>query len=370
MKKTAIFGFRTDNIGDDMQAYAAACHLPGIHRLVNRDRMFAEELTLPHQVIFNSWFMQGHEYGLPAPEIEPIIFGFCVGNENFLTPEWLDYLRARQPIACRDHHTVDVLTGHGIEAYWSGCLTLFFGRMFKPVPRHKRNGVLFVDISEEAEREFIPETYRKQAVRISNFPAVNIRNQPLERFAALAKLCDQLRHAELVVSRRLHVVLPCVGFQTPAVALPKADVAKARNRFRGFDQFLNIGFQEDSPEKQRLDWNNLSVPKLPAEIERTYEQFRKLLATKLGKEVNDAHELAYIRDTLTLENPGMGFEPGAVTLKFGKESEDCPIVRWTDKEIEIRVAEFATMRRWDLKVTIQTHKSPDIRKFDLWKLVK
>ncbi|MHB9292886.1 hypothetical protein Holit_01999 [Hollandina sp. SP2] len=45
-----------------------------------------------------------------------------------LSPAGIKYLKKHEPIGCRDYGTVKLLGKYGINAYFSGCLTLTLGR--------------------------------------------------------------------------------------------------------------------------------------------------------------------------------------------------------------------------------------------------
>jgi hypothetical protein len=367
-RKTGLFGFRTQNIGDDVQSYAAACHFPTIDRLIDRDQFAFEEFSEPHTVIFNSWFMAGDTFATPRDSIDPLFFGFCVGKEAILNKAWLSYLEKHQPIGCRDTFSVEILAKHGIKAYWTGCLTLYFGRAFKPVPAEQRSGVVILDISPETEERVIPPELRERATRLSNFIPGRHQQNRVARFAAVARLCDQLRRAELVITRRLHAALPCVGFQTPVIALPKEAISLAKRRFSGYESFLPMAYQGEIAAEQSLDWDRRTPPEVPAELEQHYQSLLRQIEERVGKPPSELYEKAFYSDRITLRNPGLGCEPGRVLISTESDEVECDIFQWTDREIEVYFPNFATLERWTCQVMIEPRKGkriPELRLSDL-----
>ena len=141
----AVFGLRTPNLGDDLQALTVATISPYVSTLINRERIGWRQVSEPHVFVMNFWFMSGGYRWAPHETIRPIFHGFCIGRDEVLKYRWVDYLRRHQPIGCRDQHSVELLRAKGIEAFWTGCMTLFLGRYVEPVPQERRKGVLFVD---------------------------------------------------------------------------------------------------------------------------------------------------------------------------------------------------------------------------------
>ena len=214
--KVGLLGFETTNIGDDLQAIATSLNLPFVDRLIDREKLADARFDEPHFLIMQSWFTR-QWFRPPSASIDPYYFAFCVGRASMSRGLWPRHLRARQPIGARDHETMRRLTAMGVESFWSGCLTLRIGSFLESVPAEAREGVYFVDLHPEAER-LVPEALRERAIRMSNEVPPALMADPLARMARAAALNDRLRRAEVVVTRRLHTALPCVGLTVNAAA--------------------------------------------------------------------------------------------------------------------------------------------------------
>jgi len=270
----AIFGFTTPNLGDDVQALAAALLLPQVDAYVDRDNLDKVKLSEPHQLIMNSWFAIKRHKAVPSDSVIPHYFGQCVGNPKILNSVWLNEWKKRAPIGCRDTYSVDALTERGISAFFSGCLTTWMGRFFKPP--EKREGIVFVDVPEQIEK-FIPQNVRDRATRITNFISTKSLNQ-IERFKKTAELCDIVRTAEAVVTRRLHTALPCVGFGTPVTVYLEGSV-KNRRRFSGMDRFLPISFHDGESIVEGEQWIEPVAVNVPSDLEAGFNQLLNQLGS-------------------------------------------------------------------------------------------
>lgn len=267
LAKHAIFGFTTPNLGDDVQAIAAALLLPKVDAYVDRDALDRVRFDVPHHLIMNSWFAIKRYAAIPHRSLVPHYFGFSVGRDELINPSWLAEWARHASIGCRDRHSVMLLRRNGVDAHFTGCLTTWMGR-FLPPPA-KRDGVLFVDVPAAME-PYIPEKVRRNAVRLTS-GITEQRHDPQARFLAAARLLDTLRAAELVVTRRLHVALPCVGFGTP-VAVYLEDDAKNRRRFSGSDALLPMVLHDGEKPVDGPAWREPATASLPPEMEDAFEK--------------------------------------------------------------------------------------------------
>ena len=350
----AVFGLRTPNLGDDLQALTVATISPYISTLINRERIGWRQVSEPHVFVMNFWFMSKGYRWAPHETIRPIFHGFCVGRDEVLEYRWVDYLRRHQPIGCRDQHSVELLRAKGIEAFWTGCMTLFLGRYVEPVPPEQRKGVLFVDVPPEAEA-LIPEHIRSRAERLTNTCPPQIRDDPLARWSRIAAISDRLRYAELVVTRRLHTALPCVGFQTPFV-LTISNQWKDLRRFSGYLDFIpNLKYGPGESGNQ-IAWDDVKpVTPLP-EHEVHFAKLLERMKEVFGS-LNEHKSPAFAcMNRFRIPNPGLGEMPGAARIRFGTEDIVRLPQRWSDRFIDLEVEGFAGFERFDVPVELQGFK--------------
>ncbi|MFD1702630.1 polysaccharide pyruvyl transferase family protein [Methylopila henanensis] len=360
--RAAAFGFSTYNIGDDIQSYAALARLPRLDALIARDRMAIEALDGPHLAIFNSWFKQGQDYRTPHPSIEPALFGFALGADKLLTSAWKPWLAARDPIGARDLDSAELLRATGLAADWVGCLTLFIGRGLPPVPEDQRRGVLIVDLPDEAIAAHVPARLREGAEVISNFLPPLTQGDPLMRYAALARLLERLRTARLVITRRLHVALPCVGFGTPVVALPDRGISNALRRFSGFRDFVPTAFLDDPASLAAIDWDEVRPAVIPEPLVRAADRLESDLAARFGMAAPQLKAPLYDGRPLTLRNPGLGPEPMTVTLSMRGVRRACRADWWSTEAIELELPWFSGVERMMLDVSVTPRRSGAVRR--------
>lgn len=268
LMKYAIFGFTTPNLGDDVQAIAAAMLFPKVDAYVDRDALDKVRLGEPHHLIMNSWFAIKRHAAVPHRSLVPYYFGYTVGRPELVNKAWRAEWARHPVIGCRDLPSVDLLRRNGIEARFTGCLTTWLGRhVLEPA---NRKGALFVDVPPAMEA-FIPEEIRRKAVRLTN-ATTEPQAPPLRRLLAAARLMDALRSAEMVVTRRLHVALPCVGFRTP-VTVYLHDDEKNRRRFSGSDALLPMVLH-DGERPIGMPWRAPAIAAIPPDMEAGFQALR------------------------------------------------------------------------------------------------
>jgi hypothetical protein len=276
--KNAIFGYSTPNVGDDVQALAAALLLPSVDAYVNRDALDQVRLSERHRVVMNSWFAVKRYRAVPSSSLSPIYHGFCVGRPELLNDTWEAEWRSRGSIGCRDRYSVDTLRQRGIAAHFTGCLTTFMGGFFEQPA--KREGVVFVDVPEGVQHH-IPRELQDRAEFVT--AEIDKGLSQVERWYAAAKLLDRLRTAEMVVTRRLHAALPCVGFKTPVTVYLENDI-KNRRRFGGSDEILPMIFHDgEEPIDNRPGWRTPEVCSASPEMEEHFQALTFGLGTNFGR---------------------------------------------------------------------------------------
>lgn len=353
--KVGLLGFTTSNLGDDMQSIATALNLPYVDRFVLRDGLSRLKLDERHFCIMQSWF-SGEKWWAPSSAIDPLFFGFCFGREGMRMGQWPSYLVRHQPIGARDLSSMNRLANVKAGSYWTGCLTLRAGSFFRPVPPEERSGVYMVDVRPEVEH-LVPKTIRDRAVRISNEMPPGIHDDPIARFSYMSSVCDTLRRAELVVTRRLHTALPCVGFRTP-VAVIIAEGKGNNHRFSGFDRFVPVHYYKDTSEvgpASGIDWNKLGPVDIAEELDERYAELRARIADRLGAVGDSQYDNVYQRHTLRIPNPGLGPESGRVMIDLGMTKVERAPFSWTDREVVVTFDSFASFERFRAPVLLQKH---------------
>lgn len=212
-------GYKFDeafNLGDDIQTIAACNALGHVDGRVSRERL--NRVDEPCIVCLNGFFMGSNNWP-PSDFVIPIFFSFHISpkfESVICSPKGLEYLRRFQPIGCRDSGTVAILHKHGVEAYYSKCLTLTFDRRTE-VPRAGK--VYVVGVNKRIARS-IPEHLRRNAITV-NQSKIQLPDVPTDVKLALANgLLDTYRsQASLVITSKIHCAMPCIAMGIPVVFL-------------------------------------------------------------------------------------------------------------------------------------------------------
>lgn len=250
MARIAVVDTPTKNIGDWIQTLAALQFAPNAE-FVTRDEIGDEARDL--KIIGNAWWMEGDKFPRLDQDILPISMHIApkTGTKMF---EWL---KAKEPIGCRDTDTVERLKAAGIDAYFSGCLTLTF-----PEYRGKREGIIYVDRVPEEWKKI--DWGGKKITYISHHVKGAEKWTPQERMEYARKQLELYKTAELVITKRLHVALPCVAFGTPVITYQETFTPE---RFSGYN--LPTELTSTNPE----DYKVTRPVKLIAELKRRVKEY-------------------------------------------------------------------------------------------------
>ena len=251
MKYGLITFNKTQNIGDDIQSYAAIKYLPQIDYYIEREALneFVPEKNEIVTTIMNGWYL--HDiYGMPpSPFLNPLITSIHLTNHledkcpEYLSGIFIEYLKKNQLIGCRDNLVRKYLSEQGVENFFSGCLTLTIEK-FADV--EKKDYICAVDIEEELV-EKIKEESKCEVVELTH--EVNIEdNSKLSyeiRMKNVEELLKKYQAAKCVITNRLHCVLPCLALGTPVLLINNTESIDVKNRLGDYLEMLNHMTKDD-----------------------------------------------------------------------------------------------------------------------------
>lgn len=210
---------RTTNIGDAIQTVAITRLLGGVSAGIFRDAPIPELCTEVPFVV-NGWL----GWGSAASDGNCLFAGVHLGHRE---PEYVPWIRkSRYPVGARDEYTRGFLAANRIAAQTIGCATLTLPRYLGP-----RHGRYSIDVAP------LPGTQFETSI-IADLRWADPWDLALHRL-------DQLRTAEIVYTRRIHVVLPCLAFGTPVV-FPAREFRDLFDKSR-LSILHDIGFVYDEP---------------------------------------------------------------------------------------------------------------------------
>jgi hypothetical protein len=208
------------NIGDYVQGIAVQ------QALGSRDVVLLEREDLasyrgdPLKVVGQGWYSHTDGAWPPSPAIDYLPFGIHVtppSYERFTREASLAALRRLSPIGCRDHVTRKFLVSHGIDAYFSSCLTV---TIQPSAVVRKPEAIYLIDASPSA-LGLLPASLASLPVRRLSHLIEQPANRVLsheEWFAvAQSRLDEYYAKAAVVVTSRLHALLPSLAMGIPCL---------------------------------------------------------------------------------------------------------------------------------------------------------
>lgn len=258
------------NVGDYVQSLAARQFLPQVDQYMNREKL-AEYSGNPIKLIMNGWFTHNHSNWVPVDNIDPLFVSFHVNSTAapfMLDEKGINYLKKHGPIGCRDKYTAKILQDKGIDAYFTGCLTLtldnykvddsergdkiyivdpFYNYPTKDkvflTPKHTvksvLNGNIFKlnQIQKQLER-VIDQEVLKNAEYVTQIKPIGKETDD-EKFAYAEECLKKYAKAKLVITSRIHCALPCLAMGTPVIFLNAFNTFVDTCRFDGIAELFN-----------------------------------------------------------------------------------------------------------------------------------
>ncbi len=258
MQNGIIYFPESTNIGDDIQTYAASL-LVSQPELCNREKL--DELPEKTRLLCNGWFMENSKHWPPSKNVDSLFVSFHISGKNkktMTTEKAIEYYKQHEPIGCRDYDTLNLLESFGVDAYFSGCLTLTLPKY----EREKSDEVLFVDVlrtnytknyRETVVKNIIPKSYRNNVKFVSHI-SDDLKHLDAEtRMAQAQQMLERYGKAKLVFTSLIHCALPCIALGTPVVFIDfgfNNNQAK-RDRFNGIIDLFKIESNLSAPFMQR-----------------------------------------------------------------------------------------------------------------------
>ena len=207
-----------DNIGDDIQTLAAI-------ELLRKNNIFEYSLIEresihtydgePITLIMNGWWAHGNQQIFPLPDqITPVFISFHCASRPHVIVNNFEYFKKHEPIGCRDQATVDFLSENGVEAYFTGCLTLAFDT-YEGMYDTVRKGEYVVDDTWLEPR--VREHYKKYTdnwIHVAHkglLSDATKSSDPIARLEMARHILQCYKHAENIITSRLHCALPAIA---------------------------------------------------------------------------------------------------------------------------------------------------------------
>lgn len=286
-------GKKTFNIGDYIQSLAARQYIPNVDYYINREELgsFQGDET---KLITNGWFTHKPKTWIPHPNIKPLFISFHINKyaqDDMLSHQGIEYLKKFSPIGCRDYHTTQTLQENGIDAYFSGCLTLTLDK-YKVNDNEKSNNIYIVDplFNYPSKKKFLTSfnSIRKY-IKNGDIFKLNSINKILEKhfsnnllqhakyiehelpshtyseeqkFEIAEDLLQKYARARLVITSRIHCALPCLALGTPVIFINGFDFIGDTCRFNGLTDLFNRIDVNNKDQTTTLNYSNNPLEKI------------------------------------------------------------------------------------------------------------
>lgn len=232
MKKYAVLGYDTINIGDDIQSFIASTLVKPSY-IVMRDN-YEEvydfetgervELTEKVYLIMNGWFMHGSEWKGPSKTMEgikfpyesefivPIFISTCLSPDckDLSSIKSIEYYKKYSPILCRDKTTLKMLQENGVESEFFGCITSNLDIEDVPDNQDYKNLYSGKTLFVHGDDLFRFDSIRtnEEPLIINHYIQELKKVNPKDRIVAAGDLLSQYKYCSKIYTTRLHCLLP------------------------------------------------------------------------------------------------------------------------------------------------------------------
>lgn len=237
MKYGVLYHRYTQNLGDDIQAYASSRFLPQIDYIIDREELdtFKSNNNEAVNVIMSAWMFRKKWNWPPTPNIYPLFVGIHMirktvqGKASPLVDEGFkglgkEYLDSYGPIGCRDEPTARFFKKLSIDSFFSGCITLTLPEFKKEKP--KKDYICLVDLPKNVKNK-IKDQLKDENIEIKTYTHINRDHDNQfhdmtweERAKNVEERLQIYQNAKCVVTIRLHATLPCLAMGVPVLWVP------------------------------------------------------------------------------------------------------------------------------------------------------
>jgi len=207
----ALLRYTTRNLGDDIQTFAVRQFID-TDASVDRDRLRKE--SADRDVVLYGWLLQSRQWPpLSTQRVHPLSIHVAPRSRPLLAKH-IDWWGPLGTIPCRDSSTAEFFLSHSIPAIFEGCVSLTLNRWVE----REAGCVVLVDVPADESQQLHVE-FSQVLTGTHNIRYAQQSDQTFRQAAARAAL-ETYQRAEMVVTSRLHALLPCLAFGTPVLYVP------------------------------------------------------------------------------------------------------------------------------------------------------
>lgn len=293
IKYGIIYFKETENLGDDIQTYAAIKFLPKIDYVIEREKLctFLPDKNEMITTILNGWYMHDLTAFPPSPFINPLIIStHFTDSLSKKKPIYFDnffynYLKKYEPIGLRDNLIKEYLDEEKIKNYFSGCLTLTI-EPFENI--NQEDKICLADVDGEIV-EKVKKTSKYKSI-ITTTHKLNSKINSLLTFEERMKNVEEqlklYQSSKLVITSRLHVALPCLALKVPVLLIYDDSNLDVKNRLSSYLDLLN-----HTSKSSFLDSPNYNI-----KVKNEYTQYKESLEQSVHEFINKSKDIKYEED--------------------------------------------------------------------------
>ena len=259
------------NVGDYIQSLAAKQFLQQVDEYISREKLNSYDKGKT-KLIMNGWFTHNTQRWTPSDDIVPLFVSLHLNSMSapyMLDEKGIAYLKKQEPIGCRDKYTVETLKAKGIDAYFTGCLTLTLDSykvddsersdniyIVDPLYSYPLKKVVFSSFRKFVKgiimgeffklgkikkhlRQFIDDDILNNACYAEQSISAKRCYSDADKFAMAEDLLHKYARAKLVITSRIHCALPCLAMGTPVIFINGFDNIIDSCRFDGILELFN-----------------------------------------------------------------------------------------------------------------------------------
>lgn len=250
----------TINLGNEIQSIAARRFLPKVDYYIEHHKIqdFNEDKNV--KTIMNAWYLNCPEAWPPSENIDPLLVSMHFNStksteEAVLSKESRQYFENYGPVGCRDVYTAEFLNDNGIDAYYTGCLTLTLDSGNKYNQKDEDNQYVLVN-SDYSKRlvSYLKDKTDKKIYVINQDFAPSFKKAWLdsipkslynhtsyydgqEKLFLAENMLRLYENASCVITDRLHCALPSMALKTPVLLF---NTRQKQERFDGLRNLFTV----------------------------------------------------------------------------------------------------------------------------------
>ncbi|WP_298500979.1 polysaccharide pyruvyl transferase family protein [uncultured Methanobrevibacter sp.] len=298
----------TINLGNEIQSIAARRFLPKIDYNIEHHKIHEFDKDTDVKTIMNAWYLNCPEAWPPSENIDPLLVSMHFASNDFtqkavVSDESKQYFENHGPVGCRDEYTMDFLNKNGIDAYFTGCLTLTLDTAGKYNPADEDSEYILLNCDSSKKLiSYLKDKTDKKIYAINQDYAPSFKKawpgmipktlynhtsywDSQEKLFLAENMIRLYENASCIITDRLHCALPALALETPVMLF---NSRAKQDRFNGLYRLLLV-----SNLKEYLDDFSIFDVNNPPENSDEYIPLRKDLINKCRKFTGHINDSCY-----------------------------------------------------------------------------